>query len=122
MKATTALLILAVMGLLAQLNGYDTLGASILNSVLPSEAGGSRNWGTLIVFGGGTLITIGYLILGKDLPYAGLAIFFLGMILAPIGLITDSTLGLPTTLKVIFTMIYASLMIQAAVGIFGGRA
>lgn len=129
MKATTIIVALVIIGLLFELgvvpleaSASATLGGQILNSILPPQLGGSESgWGTFVLLTAGVL-SFGVVLLGQKLPYASFLLMFMGLMTAPIGILTSSTVAMPNTIKVLFGITWLGMFISAAVAMFRNDA
>ncbi len=116
MKATTALVALAVMGVLLQANGFSTVGGSLLSKVSPL----SKNYTAVISIGATTILAFGMLMLGTSIPTRALAVLLLGLVTAPTSILTNSAFSTPVEIQIIMGIIWIGLLIQAVVGALGG--
>ena len=124
MKATTIIVILLLMGLLFNLGvvpGVSTLGQNIINKVLPTDFGGEADWSGLIELAAGVL-SLGVVLLGQKIPYATFFVLFMTFLTAPVGIITNSDLAMPSTVQAILGIVWFGMFISAAIGLFRSDA
>ena len=116
MKATTALVAMVVIGVLLQLNGFDTIAGSLLDKVSPF----SNDFSSLIAVGTVGILAAGVLLLGQTVPARSLAILLIGLLSTPVEILTSPEIAMPYVLKMILGIIWVGLLIQATGGALGG--
>jgi len=123
MKATTLIVALGVTGFLLENFGYATIGGAILKAVLPATlySGGGALWTAFIVVST-SVLSFGAILLGSRLPYAVFLTFFLGLMSFPISVLTDSTIGMPNPIRVLFGLVYLSMFISGAIAVYRSDA